>query len=93
MECTVLPDVAKIVTECVPVAAADVVLTVSREVGLVPPEGVTAAGLRLQVTPLTPEAQVSATALLNPFRAATVTVDVAEFPGTTVPGEAAVAEI
>ena len=90
---TVLPEVANIVTECVPSGVPDVVLIVKVEVGLVPPEGVTDAGLRLQVTPLTPEAQVSATALLNPFRAAMVTVDIAEFPGATVPGEAAVAEI
>lgn len=50
------------------------------EVGLVPFEGVTDVGLKLQLTALTPELQVSATPLLNPFSAATVTVEVAEFP-------------
>ena len=89
----VLPEVANIVTECVPSTVPDVVLIVKVEVRLVPPEGVTDAGLRPQVTLLAPETQVSATALLNPFRAAMVTVDVAEFPGATVAGEVAVAEI
>jgi hypothetical protein len=89
----VLPEAARIVTEYVPDAVPDAVLIVKVLVGFALPEGVTDAGLRLQVTPLTAEEQVSATPLLNPFRAATVTVDVAEFPGATVPGAAAVAEI
>ena len=57
------------------------------------PEGVTDVGLRVQVTPLTTEEQVSATALLNPFTGAMVTVEVAELPGATVAGVVAVAEI
>ena len=68
------------------------VLIVNAEVPLVLPEGVTDAGFRLQVTPLTPESHVIATALLNPFSAATVTVEVAEPPAATVVGDAAVAE-
>jgi hypothetical protein len=62
------------------------------DVALVP-EGVTDVGLRVQVTLLTKEEQVSATALLNPFTDAMVTVEVAEVPGATVAGVVAVAEI
>ena len=76
-----------------PGARAVVVLIVNVEVPLVVPEGATDAGLRLHVTPLTPESQVMATALLNPPRAATVTVEVAEPPADTVGGDTAVAEI
>ena len=70
-----------------------VVSMVKVEVGLLLLEGATEVGLRLHVTALTPELQVSATALLKPFRAATVTVEVAEPPGATVAGDAGAAEI
>lgn len=92
MLCTSLPEVPKSVTEYVPAATDVVVVIVKVEVGLVVPDGVSEAGLGLQVSPLTEE-QVSATALLKPFNAATVTVEVAEPPGATVAGEVAVAEI
>lgn len=91
--CSSLPAVPIIVTEYVPSATAVVVLMVRVEVGLVLPDGVNDVGLRLHVTPLVTEEQVSATALLKPFNAPTVTVEVVELPGATVAGEAAVAEI
>ena len=68
-------------------------MMVKVEVGLVLLEGVTDVGVRLHVTVVTPELQVSATALLNPFSGAMVTVEVAELPGATVAGDAVVAEI
>jgi hypothetical protein len=77
----------------VPRAAPVDVVIVKLDMGLELPEGMTEVGLRLQVTPLPPGSQVSATALLKPFNAAMVTVEVAEFPGGTVAGEAGVAEI
>jgi hypothetical protein len=80
------------VTEYVPAAKDAVVFIVKLEVELVLPEGVTDVGLRLHVIPLLEE-HVSATALLNPPTAVTVTVEVAEPPGATVAGEAALAEI
>jgi hypothetical protein len=63
------------------------------DVALMLPEGITDAGLSVQFMPLTTAEQVSATALLNPFTGAMLTLEVAEPPGATVAGDAAVAEI
>lgn len=58
------------------------------------PEGVTELGLREQVRPLRlATVQARDTALLNALTAATLTVDVAEFPGATVAGDGELAEI
>ena len=75
-----------------PSAVAADVSMVKVDVALVP-ERVTDVGLRMQVTPLTADEQVSATTLLNPFTGAMVTVEVAEKPGATVAGDVAEAEI
>jgi len=53
----------------------------------------TVDGAKLQFAPLGRPAHESATAALNPPTGVTVTVDVAELPGTTVAGENARAEI
>jgi len=59
----------------------------------VTPEGVTEVGLRLHVTPLATEENVSATPLLNPLIGEIFTVEVAEPPGATVNGDGVSAEI
>jgi hypothetical protein len=79
---------------CVPNAATAGALMVNVEVALELPDGVTAPGFREQVRPLRlGTMQARDTALLNPSTAATLTVEVAEFPGATVAGEGAAAEI
>lgn len=76
-----------------PSAVAVVVLTVKIEVLFVLPEGVTVTGVRLQVTSLAPEEQLSTTALLNPSTEAILTVELVDPPGAMVAGDAEVIEI
>lgn len=79
---------------CVPNAAPTGPLMVKVEGALELPDGVTELGFRKQVRPLRlGTVQARDTALLNPPTAATLTVEVEEFPGATDAGDGAVAEI
>jgi hypothetical protein len=91
--CESVPDAAKSVTKYVPGVTAVVALMVSVDVALADPEGVTDPGARLQLSPLTLEAQVNITALSNPFNGAMLTVEVADPPTAKLDGEAVVADI